>query len=220
MAKLLLLSHKISVATPSYAGGPRLRISPLKQISKGDSSNSYILELPNHLGTHVDAPRHFDPEGRSIADYDITSLIFTKPVLLDIPKDESQLIYSDDIRRYRMIIKDADMLLIRTGFQRFRSSDPEKYSMHGPALSSDAARFIADELPSVRALGIDTISISSPDHREDGRLAHRILLKGRDFLIVEDMDLSALNESPRKIIIVPLFIEGIDSSPCVVIAEV
>lgn len=216
---LVLLSHKLSLSTPSYAGGPGLSIKPLKQISKGDSSNSYILEIPNHLGTHVDASRHFDQDGRAVADYELSELVFTKPVLLDIPKGESQLIYSEDLRPYKELARDADMLLIRTGFQALRSSNPEVYCMHGPGLSSDAARFIVSELPSLRAIGVDLISISSPDHRDEGRMAHRILLKGRDFLIVEDMNLSILKDSPKRVVVIPLFVEGIDSSPCTVIAE-
>ncbi len=216
----VLLSHKLSTATPVYARGPSLTLKPLKQISKGDSSNSYLIEIPNHLGTHVDAPRHFDPSGRSIADYGIESLTFKKPLLLNIPKQDSELIMAEDLERHEDKIIEADILLIKTGFQRFRSSDPQRYSMHNPGLSSNAASYVVKNFPNLRALGLDTISLSSVDHREDGRLSHKILLSGRDFFIIEDMDLSKLTESPKMVMVVPLFIEGIDSAPCVVIAEV
>ncbi|MCS7135833.1 MAG: cyclase family protein [Nitrososphaerota archaeon] len=216
----VLLSHKLNTSTPAYAGGPGLVLKPLKQIIKGDSSNSYLIEMPNHLGTHVDASRHFDPSGRSIADYGIESLIFRKPLLINVPKQDSELILVEDLETYKDRIAEADILLIKTGFQRFRSSDPERYSMHNPGLSSKAASYIVRNFPKLRALGLDTISLSSVDHREDGRLSHKILLSGRDFFIIEDMDLSELTESPKMVIVVPLFIEGVDSAPCVVLAEV
>ncbi|PUA32993.1 MAG: hypothetical protein B9J98_02625 [Candidatus Terraquivivens tikiterensis] len=216
----VLLSHKLSTMTPAYAGGPSLALRPLKQIAKGDSSNSYIIEMPNHLGTHVDAPRHFDPSGRSISDYGIESLTFKRPLLLSIQKNDSELITAEELKAYEDKISGADMLLIKTGFQRFRSSDPERYSLHNPGLSSDAAKFLVKTFPKLRALGLDTISLSSADHREDGRVSHRILLSGRDFFIVEDMDLSMLTDSPKLVIVVPLFIEGVDSAPCTVLAEV
>lgn len=216
----VLLSHKLSMETPAYAKGPGLVLKPLKQITKGDSSNSYIIEMPNHLGTHVDAPRHFDLSGRSIAEYSIESLIFRNPLLLNIPKQDSELIMAEELEVHKDRIAKADILLIKTGFQKFRASDPERYSMHNPGLSSSAASYIVKNFPRLRALGLDTISLSSVDHREDGRLSHKILLSGRDFFIVEDMDLAKLTESPKMIIVVPLFIEGIDSAPCVVLAEV
>ncbi|MEM0090041.1 MAG: cyclase family protein [Nitrososphaerota archaeon] len=216
----VLLSHKLSTSTPAYAGGPNLVLKPLKQITKGDSSNSYIIEMPNHLGTHVDAPRHFDPSGRSIADYGIESLIFRKPLLLNIPKRDSELIMAEELEAHKDRIAEADILLIKTGFQKFRLSDPERYSMHNPGFSSNAASYIVKNFPKLRALGLDTASLSSVDHREDGRLSHKILLSGRDFFIIEDMDLSKLSESPKTIMVIPLFIEGIDSAPCVVLAEI
>ncbi|MCL7395678.1 MAG: cyclase family protein [Thaumarchaeota archaeon] len=216
----ILLSHKLSTTTPAYAKGPGLTLKPLKQITKGDSSNSYLIEMPNHLGTHIDAPRHFDPFGHAIADYGIESLTFRRPLLLNIPKQDSELIMSEDLEAYKEKIAESDILLIKTGFQRFRTSDPERYSMHNPGLSSDAASYIVKNFPKLRALGLDTISLSSVDHREDGRLSHKILLSGRDFFIIEDMDLSKLFESPKMVIVLPLYIEGIDSAPCVVLAEV
>lgn len=216
----VLLSHKLSTATPAYAGGPGLTLKPLKQITKGDSSNSYLIEMPNHLGTHVDASRHFDPSGRPIADYGIESLIFRRPLLLNIPKQDSELIMAEELEAHEDRIVEADILLIKTGFQKYRLSDPERYSMHNPGLSSNAAGYIVKNFPRLRALGLDTISLSSVDHREEGRLSHKILLSGRDFFIIEDMDLSKLTESPKTVIVVPFFIEGIDSAPCVVLAEV
>ncbi|MEM2910193.1 MAG: cyclase family protein [Nitrososphaerota archaeon] len=217
---LILLSHKLSTATPVYAGGPSLKLRPLRQIIKGDSSNSYIIEMLNHLGTHVDAPRHFDPFGRSIADYGIENLTFRRPLLLNMPKQDSELITAEELEVYKNKIAEADMLLIKTGFQKFRSPEPERYSMHNPGLSSGAANYIVKTFPKLRALGLDTISLSSVDHREDGRLSHKTLLSGRDFFIVEDMDLSKLTDSPKLVIVVPLFVEGIDSAPCTVLAEV
>ncbi|MFQ5950579.1 MAG: cyclase family protein, partial [Candidatus Geothermarchaeales archaeon] len=89
----VLLSHRLGVDTPAFAGGPSLTISPIKQMDKGGSSNSYRLAFPNHLGTHIDAPQHFDPSGKPLSAYDLEDFVFTHPVLLDIPKDNSMLIF-------------------------------------------------------------------------------------------------------------------------------
>lgn len=140
--------------------------------------------------------------------------------MVDIPKGVGELITADELRSLYGEIRDADLLMIRTGFQRFRESDVETFSRRGPCLSDGAARYIVEELPKLRAVGVDAISISSPMRREEGRAAHRTLLVGRDFLIIEDMDLMDKPSNIRRVFVMPLLIEGVDSAPCMVLAEV
>jgi arylformamidase len=214
---LVLLSHKLSIDTPSFAGGPSLTITPVKEIRTGGSSNSYSLSLPAHLGTHVDAPKHFDERGKAIADYAIASFLFRSPLLLDIPKGESEYIEDDDLRVHQEPIARADLLLLRTKFQSFRDSDPMKYMNRNPGVSAKAAIYLAG-FPNLRALGIDFVSLSAAQNREEGRKAHGALLVGRDFFIIEDMDLSAYPQGAKSVLVLPLFIKGIDSAPCTVVA--
>ena len=216
----ILLSHEISIKTPSYNLGPGLEIRPYKLIARGDSSNSYIIQLYNHLGTHVDAPRHFDENGRAIVSYSPEELVFKSPALIDIPKDVDEPISADDLRMARGRLSNVDLLMIRTGIQRIREENPEVFAREGPYLTPEAARFIVDELPDLKALGVDAISISSPKHRTEGREAHRILLRNRNFLILEDMNLQDKPSNIKQVIVSPLMIAGIDSSPCVVWAEI
>ncbi len=216
----ILLSHKISIDTPSYNMGPSLEIRPYKLIARGDSSNSYIIQFYNHLGTHVDAPRHFDENGRAIADYTQEELVFKKPKLIDIPKDIDEPITAENLRSIQDELSNVDLLMIRTGIQRIREEKSESFAREGPYLTPEAARFIVDELPNLRALGVDAISISSPKHRTEGREAHRILLRNRNFLIIEDMNLQNKPTNIKQVIIAPLMIIGIDSAPCIVLAEI
>ena len=113
----ILLSHKLSTKTPSYANGPQMKITPYKSIKRGDSSNSYIIEIYNHLGTHVDAPNHFDSAGKKISDYNPEELIFENPLLIDIPKESGEPILMEELREMSNMLRKADILLIRTGFQ-------------------------------------------------------------------------------------------------------
>lgn len=215
----ITLSHPLSIKTPSYDAGPRLEITPYKQISRGDSSNSFFIKMLNHLGTHVDAPNHFDPKGRKISSYSVDELFFKKPVLIDIEKKAEEKIEEDDLTPHHKIIAESDLLLIRTGFQVYRDSDPEVYMKRGPCLSPEAAEYIK-MFPSLRALGVDMISISSPSLREIGRESHKKLLVGRDFLIIEDMDLLGKPRDLRRVLLIPLMVEEVDSAPCTVLAEV
>ena len=53
-----------------------------------------------------------------------------------------------------------------------------------------------------------------------GRIAHRQFLGGDNpLLLVEDMDLSKIQKSPRKIFCAPIMIDKLDGSPVNIIAE-
>ena len=76
----------------------------------------------------------------------------------------------------------------------------------------------------MKIVGFDFISLSSYQHRPEGREAHKALLHSqfgkKAVLIIEDMDLSDLEKSPELIIVSPLRLEGLDGAPVTVIAEV
>lgn len=220
MGRAVLLSHTLDVNTPVYPGMKPLTLSPIKSISRGDSSNSWYLSLSNHVGTHVDSQRHFYPDGKTISELDINDLIFTNAMIIDVPKNPGELILSSDLEKHREELRNVSMLMIRTGIQVFRTLNPNIYINEGPCLSSSAARFLSDFYPKLRAIGVDSISIGSPKHREEGREAHRILLRNDGFLIVEDMDLESKPRLYSSVIIAPLMIKDIDSAPCVVIGFV
>jgi kynurenine formamidase len=192
----------------------------LTQIATGASSNSYVIEFPNHTGTHIDTPNHFDPNGPKITEFNISELIFERPLLIDVKKTEGELFLVSDFENHRSKIQESDFLLIRTGFEALRSTNADAYSRVNPGFSAGAAEYLARGFPALRGIGLDTLSLSSVQHREEGRAAHRALLVGRRFVIVEDMRLSDLTKPPMRLFVVPLFLEGVDGTPCTVIAEI
>lgn len=213
----LLLSHRLSMRSPVYPGMAPFIVARLRAMGEGASSNASLLVMGGHVGTHADAPLHFDEKGCSLSDFQVEELLFERAVLLDIPKREGELISREELRRREREWAGASFLMLRTGFQRFRSERPEVYAGRGPCLSAAAAEYLAGFYPRLRGLGIDAISISSPLHREEGRRAHRVLLGGRRFLIVEDMDLADKPKRYRRLIVAPLLAEGLDGAPCLVL---
>ena len=61
------------------------------------------------------------------------------------------------------------------------------------------------------------ISLTSKKNREEGKKAHVSFLIDNEILVVEDMNLSDLVQTPDGIIIAPLKIFNIDGVPCNVI---
>ena len=83
----VFLSHVLDPATPSYANGPRLKVERIRSLSDGDSCNESVLEMPLHLGSHVDAPRHFDDSGPSIDEMSADFWLARPVSLIDVPTE-------------------------------------------------------------------------------------------------------------------------------------
>ena len=207
------LSHVLSSGTPAYGGGAGPKIDLVRSIAAGDTCNSARLELSNHLGSHVDAPRHFVRDGRSVDRYSIGEWIFSRPQVLDVPAGEAEVL---DVPRLESALAgcgDADLLLVRTGFEGRRAE--EIYWAASPAFAPELAEYLIRRLPSLVAVGLDTISLTSYRHRELGRAAHRAFL-GQGLRIFEDLALAGAPSGAALDLVValPLLYEGADGAPC------
>ncbi len=216
--KWFRLSHILTPTTPAYGGGGGLKVQVERSIDQGDSCNQVHLSLSNHLGSHVDAPQHFLKDGMTVDDYDIKDWFFYKPYLIDIAAKEEQLI---GIAQFELVLKgcqDADILLVRTGFEAFRNE--KKYWAHSPAIKPDVSVYLTKRLPSLKAIGVDTISLTSYQHRDLGRQAHRSFF-GVGLRIFEDLAMAEVPAGLLKLVIsFPLLFDNADGAPCTMAALV
>ncbi len=136
------------------------------------------LSLSAHAGTHIDAPAHFIPGGRTIDAYAASEWIFPAHVveIADRSSTQPAALASLDIRP-------GDALLFRT-----RSQDAGALRSAGNiALSLETAEFCAERR--IRLVGIDQLSVDNPN---DGTFpVHRLLL-GAGILILECIDLASV----------------------------
>ena len=54
-----------------YEGDPIFRTSSVCSIADGDDCNVTAISFGSHTGTHIDAPKHFFKDGKSITDFPI-----------------------------------------------------------------------------------------------------------------------------------------------------
>ena len=205
------LSHVLSNNTPLYGGADNLQIIPDKSMQSGDSCNTSFIKMPNHAGTHVDAPRHFISDGMTIEVFSASEWIFYNPCIINIDIPPSTLIEQEHIINYN-ISEQADFIIFKTGFESCRKDDI--FWQQSPGLAPELAEFLLFKCPNLRAVGMDFISISSLKHRDKGRLAHREFLQ-RGILIFEDMRLSELQPHTQllKVIALPLRFQQGDGAP-------
>jgi arylformamidase len=198
---------------------PPITVEQLGSIERGDAANWYVVSFCNHAGTHVDTPRHFDDEGWAIIDFSIAEFVFERVCCVPAFLEDGALIEPRHLEPYTAAIADSELLLIQTGFSAVREVDPKRYVDYSPGLSIAAARFLRDRFPALRALGLESFMVGSMQHQEDAVEIHHTLLKGqrRRFLIFEDVNLGYDLSSLRKVIALPFFFEGLDSSPVTIL---
>src|SRR3990172_2455515 len=100
-----------------------------------------------------------------------------------------------------MPLSNPILLLIRTGFGRFCSSDPARYVGGCLGVSGGAARLFKKRLPGLRAIGLDFISLEWTMDKSHGFDAHQVLLKdkARPLLIIEDISLDFDRQRLKRI---------------------
>jgi kynurenine formamidase len=218
------LAHPLSETTPLYGGGDRVTIARVRSMAAGQTSNNSELALPAHAGTHIDAPRHFDPTGRTLDSYPADHWHAERPWLIDCVAEAGELL---GLARLALDLEaiplDCDLLLLRTGFEQRRATDPETYSLRGPGLAPEVCDWLRRHRR-LRMLGLDFISVSSFSHRDEGRQAHRALLAAHDsgtepILPVEDMALGRLATAPAESWIIPILFLEADGAPVTAVAR-
>jgi len=223
---LIDLSYELSKDIPVYPGSPLEEFIPITRINKGDPSNTTVIHHYLHNGSHMDAPFHFDLDGKGIDGVPIDNCMFKHPLVVECPKGKSELITKGDLLACGDALNEADILLFNTGYAAYRS-DPAKYCDDFPALSYEAAEFIRNGLSKVKAVAIDTLSIESATQGPfQGFPVHRMLLhhstsQKRPLVVYEDV--CVLLISGQKIIHLwafPLRLKGLDGSPVTMVAEV
>src|SRR6185437_5022892 len=99
---------------PVYPGDPKLHLETVQSFEKGDAYELHQITMSNHVGTHVDAPRHFIPDGSSITEIPLEVLNgrvrvveIHNPEKIDVPELQ-ELVVVDD---FRVLFKTRNSLL-------------------------------------------------------------------------------------------------------------
>lgn len=206
----IYLSHFIDHSTPVYGGRDNMfNKTKLTDINDGATSNTSLIVLQTHIGTHIDFPYHFSNDGLKSHDYKADFWIFRNVgyVCCSIDQLEKKII---------SVNSNIEILIIKTKFGEFRGK--EDYVLNQPVIPASIADLLKVKFPKLRAVGFDLISLTSQLDKEEGKMAHRSFLLKNNFLIIEDMKLDNLDETPELIIVAPLLVTGADGCPCTIIA--
>ena len=204
------LSQRIENGMTFYPGDPEPQIGPAEGAAPWRVSE---LRMGTHTGTHIDAPSHFFPNGRTIDQYPLSRFLLPGMVAAATQANDAPIEW-ETLTESLPFLPPEGALLIRTGWDRFWGT--EQYFRH-PFLSVEAARSLA--ACGVNLIGIDALNVDST--LQGTMHAHEILL-GSDILIVENLaGLGQLQPGVSyQCSFFPLHLAGLDGSPVRAVAWV
>ncbi len=202
LAKIIDISVPIYNGMVVYPGDFGASIEPFRQIARGDAANLSRLKLGSHTGTHVDAPRHF-VEGREPVDQLPLDVLVGEARVLDLTTVERQISPAD---LENAGIGAAARILLKTSNSRLWA-DPV-FSKEYVSLSNEAADFLVER--GSRLVAIDYLSVER--FHPDGHHVHHALLSA-SVVVVEGVNLSAVEPGDYQLVCLPLKIRDADGAP-------
>lgn len=158
---LLDLSFPIVDDMPTWSGEPRCIVRNWIVLNRHHDAperlNMKYFCMSGHLGTHTDAPYHFNYEGVTLDKIPLTRYLGWAKVLNFTEKKMGDLFTPKDFESRG--VKDGDNILIHTGWDRyFKPFDPTYYKLKHPHFSGEAVDWVLEH-----KLGVVGMDVPSTD---------------------------------------------------------
>ncbi len=171
-------------STKAYPGDPVPEKKSWLSMEKGDVCNLTSLTVGSHSGTHIDAPKHFIANGKSVAEMPLEKCVGICQVVSHSGKLEGEFWKNK-------VCEITDKLLIRGN----------------ASLDVKAAETIV-------ACGIHLVGVEAPTVGDSScqQQVHKILLEN-EVVILENLCLDGIQEGQYFLAAQPLKMQGVDGSP-------
>ncbi|KKO21246.1 MAG: cyclase family protein [Candidatus Brocadia sp.] len=190
---------------------------------KRDMVFSGRYSTPEHLGTHLDAPNHFELNRPSVDQIPFEQLV-GPAVMIDITDkaghDHDYALLLSDVEQWEKVhgrIPDGSMVLLHTGwckrwynFEDYKNKDTNG-SMHFPGYSKEAAIFLVEKR-NVKGVGIDTLSGDCGNC--SAFQVHHVINGAGKFMLENVANLDKLPPRGFTLIVAPIKIEGGSGGQC------
>jgi len=187
---------------------PGFDIEPAMKL-EADGWNATTLTIYSHCGTHMDAPRHFLTEGRTIDLQPLNACIGPAKILNLTPVKPKELLTVERLGAYAETIRPGDRLLLRTDWSLRHGTSEFREAL--PRISSELASWLVDR--QVVFVGVEPPSVADVSNIEELTMVHQTLLEG-GIVIVEGLtNLDAIRAEVVEIVVLPLKVGGGDGAP-------
>ena len=184
---------------PVWPGDRELSLEHPSTIANGDAANVGHLHLSLHTGTHVDAPFHFVDGAATIDEIPVDAYVGPAQVI-DL-RGETSISVKFLAERLQ---SGTTRVLLRTGCW----SSPDTFPQTWPLADADLPIWLAEH--GVRLIGLDAPSV---DEITSTTLPRHHKFNDAGLLILENLDLDAVQPGTYELIALPLRLVGGDGSP-------
>ncbi|MFC1958897.1 cyclase family protein [Chloroflexota bacterium] len=202
---------------------PQVTLEPI-HIHEVHGRSNTKLSMPIHVGTHVDAPYHFVPEGVAVDELPLEK-VMGKAVRLDLRKlaKENTAITVEDVRSVvasRKIDLRGKIVVLQTGWAE-RAFFSLNFYTDNPFLAEETSHWLVTQ--AIKALALDHpiesgIKLGSPPPTLGDSPNHRYFLGNGIPFIENVVNLETFDDLEFGIIAMPLKIFHGDGGPARVIA--
>ncbi len=201
------MSDWIDISMPVYSGmvvwpgDSGVRVERAMSLENGDPFNLTHCSFTAHTGTHMDAPRHYLPQGDAM-----------DALALDAVLGPCRVIEIHDGEAVRTAelpdsLQRGERVLFKTeNSSKYVNSD--RFSENFVYVSREAAEALV--AAGVQTVGIDYLSVGGFYH--DTAETHLILL-GAGIWIIEGLNLSGIEPGRYELACLPLRLVGADGAP-------
>ena len=186
-----------------YPGSPEFRIEQHASIIKGASTNSSLLIMGTHTGTHVDAPDHIVDGLGGVECLSAESLIGPVQVVY-LPFNRH--IEVGDLKPLQW--KGCLRVLFRTPNSDRWAAGEDKFFEPFVALTGEAAEYLAGLR--LKLVGVDGLSVDR--FKSGNHPAHSALLEA-GITILEGVNLAGIAAGEYELFCGPLKLGGADGAP-------
>jgi len=164
------LSQPLNEQAPFWPYYPPFEVKYIKRKAEHGVNAQYI-QTSNHMGTHLDAPRHFVTKGMTIDQIPMNWLC-GPGVVVDLTGEIDELaVYTPKMIEDRVEVRKGDILILHTGWHRYAQwgdeADEEKYIHMHPGAHPDMVPWLLEK--EIHIWGVDVVSTDHPMDLPIGR---------------------------------------------------
>ncbi len=173
--------------TAPYGDDPKPQVDNISSIESGDMCNITKLTMSTHSATHIDAPKHFDDDGKNIGELKLAPF-YGKCTVVTI-----------------------DGVLTGEDMEELLPHCKKRLLLHGEGnayISQSAAQVIATS--GLVLIGTDAVSIAPPF---DEMRPHLELARA-NISVLENLNLSGVKDGTYTLSAFPLKLSQCEAAPC------
>jgi len=221
MQKIIDLTHTISGEIPTWDGSCGFEISvstDYKDCTPPDLFKIQKINCNAGIGTHIDAPAHIVPNGRT-TDKLILEELVTDCVMIDVSSgaDGNYMVMPEVIEKFEKEygeIKPKTFVIFYTGWDKYWNETEKYINNHKfPSIHENTAILLLKR--NITGLGIDTLSA---DTGQNGFPVHRRILGADKYLVENIANAKELPPIGAKVFVLPMKIKNSTEAPVRLIA--